>query len=353
MTYCLIATIKNEGPHVLEWVAWHRLVGFDRIVVAQNDSTDGTDEILQVLEDIEAVTFIENSDRDASGKLDFSHQGRAYRRAGMCAAYRESDWAMALDADEFLWVAAPGGTVADLVAAVPALGIDQVHVNWRSFGSARRRLFTPAPICTTFTECAPAALVAEWPISFKTLYRTAAFEGAGIHRPRPHLITTEGVVTGSGLVPHADALAQSVCADPGQYSLAQVNHYRVRDAESFLVARVRGRANPNSINYETLGYWARGDATGAVDRRLAEQAPRIAAEMAALDTRSEGRLGRLTAEAAAAWRRQIDTLRADPETEAFYQSVLDLQEKLRGPERASTMRALREAGDFFARRPSP
>lgn len=346
MSSCLVSTMKNEGPHLLEWVAWHRLVGFDRIIVAQNDSTDGTGAILRVLEDIGAVTFIENSDLRPDGKA-LSYQGRAYRRAAKTEAYGECDWAIALDGDEFLWVATPGGTVADLIAVVGASKIDQVHVNWRSFGSAGLRRFTPDPICATFTECAPAERVAKSPASFKTMYRTAAFDGPGIHRPIPHRITSHRVVTGSGLVPPSDSLTISASTDLGQHRLAQVNHYRVRDAESFLVAKARGRANPNSVNSENLIYWMRGDAMGAEDRRLADQAPRIAAEMAALDAMSGGRLGRLTADAAAAWRALIDILRADPEKEAFYQSVLELQEKLRGPERGATMKALRESPDFF------
>lgn len=38
----LVATAKDEGPFVLEWVAYHRLAGFDPIIIYQNDSTDGT-----------------------------------------------------------------------------------------------------------------------------------------------------------------------------------------------------------------------------------------------------------------------------------------------------------------------
>ncbi|MGO4916449.1 glycosyltransferase family 2 protein [Pseudogemmobacter sp. W21_MBD1_M6] len=48
----LVATVKNEGPNILEWVSHHLLAGFDDIVVYQNDSIDGTDDTLRLLAEL-------------------------------------------------------------------------------------------------------------------------------------------------------------------------------------------------------------------------------------------------------------------------------------------------------------
>lgn len=47
MKTAAICTVKDEAPYILEWIAWHRLVGFDKIIIAQNSSTDGTVELLE------------------------------------------------------------------------------------------------------------------------------------------------------------------------------------------------------------------------------------------------------------------------------------------------------------------
>ena len=45
-TTTLVATVKNEGPYLWEWVAYHKSIGFDNIVIFQNDSNDMTHGIL-------------------------------------------------------------------------------------------------------------------------------------------------------------------------------------------------------------------------------------------------------------------------------------------------------------------
>ena len=52
--------MKNEGPFILEWVAWQRLIGVDRIVVLTNDCDDGTDAILDQLDRLALVRHLPN-----------------------------------------------------------------------------------------------------------------------------------------------------------------------------------------------------------------------------------------------------------------------------------------------------
>jgi hypothetical protein len=47
----LFSSQKNEGPFLLEWLAWHRVVGFKRSVLFSNDCKDGLDVLLNVLAD--------------------------------------------------------------------------------------------------------------------------------------------------------------------------------------------------------------------------------------------------------------------------------------------------------------
>ena len=41
----IVTAMKNEGPFILEWAAYHLSIGFDRFLVYTNDCDDGTDAI--------------------------------------------------------------------------------------------------------------------------------------------------------------------------------------------------------------------------------------------------------------------------------------------------------------------
>ena len=62
-TTLLVATVRNEGPNILEWVAHHRLCGFDRIQIFQNDSTDNTVRTLRILDRLGVIEFFQNNYR--------------------------------------------------------------------------------------------------------------------------------------------------------------------------------------------------------------------------------------------------------------------------------------------------
>jgi len=45
-----ITATKNEGPFLLQWIAWQKAIGFERILVMHNDCTDFSARLLKLLE---------------------------------------------------------------------------------------------------------------------------------------------------------------------------------------------------------------------------------------------------------------------------------------------------------------
>lgn len=80
----LVATVKNEGPNILEWAAHHLLCGFD-LQIYQNGSDDQTHKHLKTLQFIGTIQYF----RDHSDKPNW--QTKAYRRASFTEAYQASD----------------------------------------------------------------------------------------------------------------------------------------------------------------------------------------------------------------------------------------------------------------------
>ena len=48
----IITSMKNEGSYIVEWVAYHRVIGFTDFLVYTNDCEDGTVEMLERLEEM-------------------------------------------------------------------------------------------------------------------------------------------------------------------------------------------------------------------------------------------------------------------------------------------------------------
>ena len=55
LAVCAIA--KNEGPYFQEWIEWHRKQGVEKFYIYDNESTDGTKEILQPYVDAGIVEY--------------------------------------------------------------------------------------------------------------------------------------------------------------------------------------------------------------------------------------------------------------------------------------------------------
>lgn len=322
-TSLLVATVKNEGPNILEWVAHHRLCGFDRIQIYQNDSTDTTVQSLRTLDRLGVIEYFDN--RHNKG----AHQMRAYRRAARTPAYAESDWCMVLDGDEFLAVKTDNGTVNDLIEASPE-AVDAILVNWRVFGSNGHRDLGRELVVERFTMAEPAEDIVDTHLTpFKPLFRTDSFGRPGIHLPREPKKAEYVFANGSGLTEDGFFRKNWRSFDPEIRKIAQVNHYAVRDLGSFLLKNDRGSAN---APHRAVGdaYWAQHDRNDAEDLLLAERAPRLWDEMRALDEASGGQLLRLRNRAFRQWRIALDALLERPGMAALRHSILAADQGIQG-----------------------
>jgi len=123
----LLSAMKNEGPEVLEWALYHRLLGFDHILVYTNDCTDGSDDLLDAIAGLGWLTH-----RRHTAPAGVSPQDAVAARAKADPALEGADWLIWLDADEFLVIHTGAGRVADLIPA--ARGAEALSLNWRCFG---------------------------------------------------------------------------------------------------------------------------------------------------------------------------------------------------------------------------
>ncbi|GGB88225.1 hypothetical protein GCM10011363_01020 [Marivita lacus] len=177
MSFTLFSSLKNEGPFIVEWVAYHRVIGFDRIVIASNDCQDRSDGVLAALD---REGLIEHRPNILYGKL--SPQMQAEAKARRDGVFRNGDYVMWLDLDEFLVPPERMPSVSDLVRALHARGGTSISINWRIMGDSGFAGLPNGFVLDKFTGTSKRFFRLSSPV--KTLFRYSdAVEQLHLHRP--------------------------------------------------------------------------------------------------------------------------------------------------------------------------
>lgn len=312
----IVTTMKNEGPFILEWLAYHRAIGVDDVLVYTNDCTDGTDALLDVLQARGLVQHRDNPFR----ALHMPPQHAALQAAEDEELIRRAGWVICMDVDEFINVRLGEGRLADLYAAMG--DANMIALTWRLFGNADVAEYEDRFILEQFTLCAPELVRKPhqaW--GFKTLFRNIdIYKKLGVHRPkglRPDLWDRVKWLNGSGR-PMPRAMFRNGWRSTTEtfgYDWVSLNHYAVRSAESFLVKRDRGRVNHVDRD-QGLNYWFRMNHNTTEDRSIQRMIPAARAEFDRL--MADPAIAGAHHAAVAAHRARIADLRARPDQAAFY-----------------------------------
>ncbi len=331
----IVACMKNEGPYIVEWVAYHRAIGVDGFLIYTNGCDDGTAEILDRLQDLGIVQHRNNDDWKGN-----SPQQYALNRSLKEDLVKSADWIIHIDVDEFINVRCGNGTLDDFLERVP--GATNIAMTWRLFGHGGVLRLDDRPVIEQFERCAPKYCPKPHTVwGFKTMFRNiGAYGKISCHRPNKLVEARRDAVmwvNGSG-EPMGDAVKEkgwrSELKSIG-YDLLQLNHYALRSAESYLIKRQRGRALHVDRTIG-LNYWIRMDWSANTDRTIQRNLDRLRQEMAAL--LADEKLAALHAQAFAWHRAKAEELHANPEFEDLFRQAQAL--KLTDMERVAYALAL-------------
>ncbi|MCE2680771.1 MAG: glycosyltransferase family 2 protein [Burkholderiales bacterium] len=253
----LATCVRNEGPYLLDWVLYHRTLGFHQITVYSNDNTDDSNPLLEALQKKGLITWIDRqmaegespqltAYQDLSQKLFLSEQGALSYLA----------W---LDVDEYLVLKKD----ASLQALLERYRCpDALLVNWMHFGSAGKTHWENTATPLRFCHRAEKTALDK---HFKSISKINSniFRVLNNHRPilKPQavariiyaadgesdLMPLDEVIKGQNPVLIPDA---PVC-----HSVCYLAHYATRSREEFLwkQARGNGRLPLNSEKKHFLG----------------------------------------------------------------------------------------------------
>jgi hypothetical protein len=312
----IVTTMKNEGPFILEWLAYHRAIGVDDFLIYTNDCTDGTDTMLQMLQDKGLVQHRENPFRT----MDLKPQHAALQAAEDEPVMQNCGWGICMDVDEFINIKIGDGTLAGLYAAMG--DANMISLTWRLFGNGDVHHYDDRFVIEQFIACAPEVVRKPhqaW--GFKTLFRNIdIYKKLGVHRPKglkADLWDRVHWLNGSGRPMPREMFRNGwrSSLETYGYDWVQLNHYAVRSAESFLVKRDRGRVNHVDRD-QGLNYWFRMNFNALQDTSIQRMIPAARAEFARL--MQDADIAAAHHAAVAAHRAKIAKLRATPAASAFY-----------------------------------
>lgn len=267
----VVSTMKDEAPYILEWVAYQKVIGFDDIVVYTNNCSDGTNRILSRLEELGHLTFRKN--KVGAGGVHRS----ALRQARRLDVFKAAEWIFITDIDEFLNIHVGNHTVDDLIEASGGDEIDVISIPWRLYSYSHRNILRDSPVLDQFTdaEVPPEKGGAERRF-VKSIFRGGDyFKRIGLHLPypKPEYENKLTWVVPGGQQKQVEPFGGHVRPPHGS-EVAQLNHYAVRSAQSYLLKRYRGRANHMG---QTLGteYWERWNRGGEEDTSIQRLMPQV------------------------------------------------------------------------------
>lgn len=273
--FLIVTTMKNEGPFMIDWIAYHRAIGFDDVVIYTNDCSDGTDAIGDRLTELGYA----HHHRNRLGPRA-TPQNRAHNLSMRLDVFQQADWVMSLDVDEYVNLRLPEGNIRALVKACGSA--DAISICWKMFGYSGNDTFEDKPVPEAFFMATEENKFPNYKTqAFKTLFRNnGVFARFKAHRPHVNVEAAQDPEAPYANVVWSDAGGRAMDASKIGWRIwrgfshehARVHHYAVRSIDSFLVKRDRGRTNHVGQD-QGLEYWKDLNHNHVEDRSILRHMP--------------------------------------------------------------------------------
>ena len=265
----IVGFIRDEAPYLLEWVAWYRLLGTDRLVIYDNASSDAGPALLAALD--AAGEIVARTWPDQPGVApQIPIYEDAVRRC-------ETEWIGFLDIDEFA-VLPRDGTLPALLARMP-VDCGAVVLNQRVVGTNGHMVYKPGLVNERFPRGSGEEL---W---FNQWVKSIA-RAKWVHAPAPHhpALTAGRTLMADGA---EVAIEEGQRAPRVSHEMAYYNHFVLKSTEEYLRKRLRGCSLTPPDAADRMGkytdaFFRAHDIAAHEDPRAAAMLPALRAEMARL-----------------------------------------------------------------------
>jgi tetratricopeptide (TPR) repeat protein len=238
----VVATMRDDGLSMLEWIAHYRVLGFDNIFIYSNDNADGSDGLLNHLASLGIITYIEN-------RLDLTTcknpQRKAFSHAlNLLPELWEYEWALFVDSDEFLVPSERynfriGNLIDEVKDRFPDRAPSAICFNWLWFVSGNTYAFEPQLLLRRFQHTRDSR-------NMKSLVKLRdVYSMRRLHFPDidPHGFLVRSDFT---KLERTRRFAQ----EKPVYASGQLNHYWSKSFEEFSIKKARGDSVKASHDFD-------------------------------------------------------------------------------------------------------
>jgi len=268
------AIVKESSSALLEWIAYHRVIGVERFWIADNGCGATTRQLLLDLHRLGIINYIH-----FPSKSDEGPQLPAYKKILACAHDFGGVLAI-IDADEFL--------MPEKESLQPYLeerfrdkNVSAIALNWACFGSNGALFAENGLIIERFTQRARQTFNPN--LQIKSIVRPERVK----EFVNPHFATLrQGQYTDSVGDKFISGKSSGISSKV-LWNGARINHYLVKSLEEFLVGKhLHGSAaTPNTIKHKR--YFTSHDRNDEECLLITRFAPQVHAEISRLNTKRD------------------------------------------------------------------
>jgi hypothetical protein len=238
---CILATARNEGVYYLEWIAYHRSIGFEDFFIYTNDNDDFSAPLLDAL----AAAGIINVVYSSLGALQ-NAQAKAYGHAlGFNARILDYEWTMVCDLDEFLFLDKDYFTsVSEFLAWHEVSDVDCISLSWSHINASGQKRWDERPMIDRF------ATRRFWlDTKVKSIFRTTRAAQSYAHFPAEldgaRLIYRNAVgdIRITFVSEEEHGIHGRHLDDDPEYRFGSIVHYYWKSAEEFLWKHSRNKGD--------------------------------------------------------------------------------------------------------------
>lgn len=233
----IVTSVRNEAPWILEWIAFHKAIGFDYFLIYTNDNSDRSWELFDRLSSLKYVEVYNNLLEPGE-----SPQRKAFSRGMTRIKEICPEWVACLDPDEYINLKSVDN-VDQLIKNLS--NPDAIAINWRFYGSSG--LLEKGLGLTTerFLKCSSE----DFKLNrvFKTVFKFSnSIKGFGPHTPWfkiDRLSDIRFCFADGTLVKEKYLVPCSPLNDPEahrNFDVAQINHYAIRTRSEYIAKQARG-----------------------------------------------------------------------------------------------------------------
>jgi O-antigen biosynthesis protein len=251
------AIFKDEAPDLLEWLAFHKMIGVDLFFLYDNSSSDSGSELIRRSDFTRNVVLTEWHDRP--GQLSAYNHFRVNHVSNVT-------WVAFIDIDEFI-VPCEGSCIREILMRQVYQPFAQIMLQWLLFGPSDHNRRPPGLVVENYTQRLPEEHRTSRHI--KSLVRVEKLLGIDY---TPHAAECSGPSCNSRGEEHLPYAIQPVEC----HEVMAVHHYFTKSREDWDRKRRRGRGDTLTPYEDDIFADVAAQAT-MEDNRMGRYVPRLRA----------------------------------------------------------------------------